>query len=64
VTPPSEFVLIIYRISGIINREFVVLDKTSDGLYHGHVRSWGELDQKMQAILRKAGLVDKKGNIK
>jgi hypothetical protein len=52
------------RRIGISNGEFVVLDKTSDGLYHGHVRSWSELDQKMQAILRKAGLVDKKGNIK
>lgn len=52
------------RRIGISDGEFVVLDKTSDGLYHGHVRSWGELDQKMQSIFRKAGLVDKKGNIK
>ncbi|WP_460320156.1 polymorphic toxin-type HINT domain-containing protein [Paenibacillus sp. YSY-4.3] len=52
------------RRIGISKGEFVVLDKTSDGLYHGHVRSWSELDQKMQSILRKAGLVDKKGNIK
>ncbi|MDQ0899517.1 polymorphic toxin-type HINT domain-containing protein [Paenibacillus sp. V4I7] len=52
------------RRIGISNKEFVVLDKTRDGIYHGHARSWGELDQKMQAIFRKAGLVDKKGNIK
>lgn len=51
------------RRIGISNGEFVVLDKTSDGLYHGHVRSWDELTPKMQAVLRKAGLVDKKGNI-
>jgi hypothetical protein len=50
------------RIS-ISNDEFVVLDKTSDGLYHGHVRTWDELAQQMQAVLRKAGLVTKKGKI-
>ncbi|MNF00363.1 hypothetical protein D3C80_1991820 [compost metagenome] len=35
------------RRIGISKGEFVVLDKTRDGLYHGHVRSWSELDQKI-----------------
>ncbi|MBG9795002.1 hypothetical protein ABD76_22045 [Paenibacillus dendritiformis] len=52
------------RRIGISDGEFVVLDKTSEGLYHGHVRAWSELTPTMQSILRKAGLVDKKGNIK
>nr|WP_237178999.1 polymorphic toxin-type HINT domain-containing protein [Paenibacillus sp. MMS18-CY102] len=52
------------RRIGISDGEFVVLDKTSDGIYHGHVRSWSELTPTMQSILRKEGLVDKKGNIK
>ncbi|WP_204343380.1 polymorphic toxin-type HINT domain-containing protein [Paenibacillus elgii] len=52
------------RRIGISDGEFVVLDRTSEGLYHGHVRSWGELTPTMQAILRKAGLVNKKGKIK
>ncbi|MFC5700575.1 polymorphic toxin-type HINT domain-containing protein [Cohnella faecalis] len=52
------------RRIAVSNGEFVVLDKTSDGLYHGHVRSWSELTPTMQAILRKEGLVDKKGRIK
>ena len=56
------------RRIGICNGEFVVVDHTSGGLYpagvyHGHVRPWGELTQSMQAILRKAGLVNKKGEI-
>ncbi|NMO98280.1 pretoxin [Paenibacillus lemnae] len=52
------------RRIAISNGEFVVLDKTSDGLYHGHVRSWSELTPTMQAILRKERLVDKKGRMK
>ncbi|MFC4652190.1 hypothetical protein ACFO26_04650 [Lactococcus nasutitermitis] len=50
------------RIS-VANNQFVVLDETEKGEYHGHVRTWRELNQKMQAILRKAGLVTKKGKI-
>ncbi|TNJ53558.1 hypothetical protein FE784_40400 [Paenibacillus hemerocallicola] len=46
------------RRIGISDGEFVVLDKTSDGIYHGHVRSWSELNPTMQSILRKAGLAD------
>ncbi len=45
--------------------EFVVLDQTSKGVYHGHVRSWRELDMKMKVALDKAGLVNfKKGRIR
>lgn len=54
------------RRIGISDNEFVVLDQTSggafpNGVFHGHVRSWGELTSKMQAVLRKAGLVTKGG---
>ena len=30
------------RVS-ISNGEFVVLDQTSEGIYHGHVRTWEEI---------------------
>ena len=52
------------RRVGISENEFVVLDETSEGLYHGHVRTWDELTPKMQSILRKEELVTKKGKIK
>jgi hypothetical protein len=48
---------------GISNNQFVALNKTSEGVYHGHVRSWNELSDTMQAILRRQGLVSKKGKI-
>jgi hypothetical protein len=51
------------RRVGISNGEIVILDKTSEGVYHGHVRSWDDLSEKMKAVLRKAGLVNKKGKI-
>ncbi|MFQ6195561.1 DUF6531 domain-containing protein [Streptomyces sp. NPDC000405] len=46
--------------------EFSVFDETHNGtnIYHGHVRSWDELNPKMQSALRKAGLVTGKGKIK
>jgi len=50
------------RIS-INNGEFVVLDKTSKGLYHGHVRSWSELTHEMKRVFIKEGLVNHKGKI-
>ncbi|MEJ2454152.1 MAG: hypothetical protein P8103_08365 [Candidatus Thiodiazotropha sp.] len=43
--------------------EFTVFDQTSNGLFHGHVRSWKDLTPQMQNALRKAGMVDKKGII-
>ncbi|WP_161622354.1 polymorphic toxin-type HINT domain-containing protein [Vibrio azureus] len=44
--------------------EFSVFDEHTPGKFHGHSRTWKELDQTMQATLRKAGLVNKKGKIK
>ncbi|MBI2389823.1 MAG: hypothetical protein HYV09_09545 [Deltaproteobacteria bacterium] len=52
--------------------EYVVFDPTHPnvgptdpkfGEYHGHVRSWDQLDPAMQAALQKAGMADKKGKI-
>ncbi len=43
--------------------EFVVFHRTREGVYHGHVRTWGELTPQMQATLRRGGLVDKRGRI-
>ena len=51
------------RRVGISDGEIVVFDETTQGVFHGHVRSWGELSQSMQAALRKSGLVTKKGKI-
>jgi hypothetical protein len=47
------------------NQEIVVFDETYPGqqVFHGHVRSWGELRPEMQAALRRAGLVDARGRI-
>jgi hypothetical protein len=39
----------------------VVLDRTQEGLYHGHVRSWEELTSDMQKALKKAEIVTDKG---
>ncbi|OJG90995.1 hypothetical protein RV15_GL000991 [Enterococcus silesiacus] len=50
------------RIS-LSDDEFVVIDSSGDGTFHGHVRTWDELSPKMKAILQKAGLVNKKGKI-
>lgn len=50
------------RRIGVSDGEIVVLDQTTEGVFHGHVRSWGELTPKMCSVLQKAGLVDKKGN--
>ena len=52
------------RRIGISDGEFVVLDETTKGVFHGHVRSWNELSEKMKAVLIKAGKVNKKGKIK
>lgn len=43
--------------------EFVVIDRTSEGLYHGHVRRWSELRQEMKNALIKANKTDRKGKI-
>jgi len=43
--------------------QFTVLDQTTEGVFHGHVRPWSELTPDMQRVLRDAGMVDRKGNI-
>ena len=42
------------------NREITVFDQTSEGVFHGHVRSFEDLTSQQQNALKKAGLVDKK----
>ena len=51
------------RRIGISENEFVVLDQTTPGTYHGHVRTWEELTQTMKNVLIKAGKVTSKGKI-
>jgi hypothetical protein len=53
--------------------EFVVFDEThqpgqqapmqSTGVYHGHVRTWDQLDQPMQNALIRAGMTNRNGKI-
>jgi len=50
------------RIS-VSDKEFVVLDETSVGKYHGHTRPWDKLNDDMRAIIRQNKLVSKKGKI-
>jgi hypothetical protein len=54
------------------NNEFVVFNRTGNlvedkqpagGVYHGHVRTWSELDRDMQRVLVENHMVDKKGRI-
>ena len=52
-----------HRIA-VYQDQFVVLFQTLPGLYHGHVRSWNELEPNMQKALRKKNLVRKNGKIK
>jgi len=44
--------------------EFNVFDEHAPGKFHGHVRTYKELSPQMQSLLRKEGLVNKKGKIK
>jgi filamentous hemagglutinin len=46
---------------GFSQGQFVVLNETVEGVYHGHVRTWGELRVFMQNILRDQGIVTKAG---
>ncbi|MCF6475920.1 hypothetical protein FAF44_47420 [Nonomuraea sp. MG754425] len=41
--------------------EFVVFDRTRGDEYHGHQRTWDELDNKQQSVLRRAFGLDGKG---
>jgi hypothetical protein len=45
------------------NGEFVVLDRTQNETYHGHVRAWADLHPDMQQALVMSGQVDKRGNL-
>lgn len=51
------------RRIAISNEEFVVLDRTMEGEFHGHVRTWEELDENMQNTLIEVGLVTHRGKI-
>jgi hypothetical protein len=44
-------------------RQLAVFDEHAPGLFHGHVRTWDQLTQAMQSVLRRAGMVDGRGNI-
>jgi filamentous hemagglutinin len=43
--------------------DFVVFDRTVNNIYHGHVRSWNQLEPGMKKALQEAGMVDRRGNI-
>jgi hypothetical protein len=44
-------------------RQFAVFDEHAPGMFHGHVRTWDQLTHAMQSVLRRAGMVDSRGNI-
>jgi|GEM_PF-1823789 len=46
------------------NGEIVIFNQTSEGVFHGHVRLFGELNNRMKSALIKSGMVDRKGNIR
>jgi hypothetical protein len=45
------------------SRVFMIFDITWNNSYHGHVRSLTQLNPDMLKALRRAGLIDKHGNI-
>lgn len=45
------------RRIGVSDGQYVVLDQTSEGVFHGHTREWAELTDKMKSILIKEGKV-------
>lgn len=58
------------RRIGVSCNEIVILDQTSPGLYHGHVRTWKELisggckqTEKMRSALVKNGLTSSSGKV-
>ena len=52
------------RRIGVSDGQFVVLDQTSVGIFHGHVRTWNELTNQMQSALYKWGVVTKNGKFR
>lgn len=51
------------RRLSIDGEDFVVLDQTSKGKFHGHTRTWAELRRPMRDRLIKEGFANKKGKI-
>jgi len=45
------------------NKQFVVLDRTSEGLWHGHVRTWDNLTQGMRNALIRNGVTTSRGKV-
>jgi hypothetical protein len=45
------------------NSEIVVLDQTSEHIFHGHVRSWDQLTDLQRNALIRSKLTDKRGDI-
>ena len=56
------------RRIGISKEEFIIFDRIFKGstivedVYHGHVRIWDELEEEIQRVLERTGLV-KNGKI-
>ena len=40
-----------------------MLDETTKGVFHGHVRQWNELTAIMRVVLLREGKVNRKGKI-
>lgn len=51
------------RRIAVSNGQFVVMDQTSPGIFHGHVREWDDLRQKMKNVLIKNKVVKPNGKI-
>ena len=51
------------RRIGIEDGQFVVFQKTMEGIYHGHLREFSELEKPMRDALENAGLINKLGKI-
>lgn len=43
--------------------QIVILDETSPSIYHGHVKEWHDLSERMQNILIDNGYVSRSGEI-
>lgn len=43
--------------------DFVVFDQTTPGVYHGHTRTWAQLENAMRSALQRAGMADRVGRI-
>lgn len=53
----------IQRRIAIEDEMFVVLDETGNKIFHGHLRTWGDLTKAMKDTLQDAGLVNGRGKI-